>query len=142
MGSYNNFIKACCLRVVVYLPASHTHTHIQTTKSSGSSRRRLQFKGKDVLTNIVTRKRTTSSSSNDGSEKSPSRPSSRTSPFLNKVFHIPKLTKQSKESTGVDSRVKTASGQYSVAPRDVSVLERISHKAQNRAQRVRKPHEV
>ena len=117
------------------------HTHIQTTKSSGSSsKRRLQFKGKDML-NIVSRKRTTSSSSNDGSEdKSPSRP---TSARLNKFFHIPKLGRQSKEPpTDVDSRVKTASGHYSVAPRDVSVLERISHKAHNRESRIRKPHEV
>ena len=96
------------------------------------------------MLNIVSRKRTTSSSSNDGSEdKSPSRPSSRSSPFLNKFFHnIPKLGKHSKDQTGVDSQVKTASGHYSVAPRDVSVLERITHKAQNRANRVRKPHEV
>ena len=93
------------------------------------------------MLNIVSRKRTTSSSSNDGSEdKSPSRP---TSARLNKFFHIPKLGRQSKEPpTDVDSRVKTASGHYSVAPRDVSVLERISHKAHNRESRIRKPHEV
>ena len=122
-----------------------THTHMQTTKSSGSSKRRLQFKGKDVLNIVSRRKRTTSSSSNDGDSenKSPLRPSSR----LNKLLHIPKLGRQSKDptaalGTGIDSQVKTASGHYSVAPRDVSVLERISHKAQNRANRVRKPHEV
>lgn len=94
------------------------------------------------MLNIISRKRTTSSSSNDGSEdKSPSRPASSR---LNKFFHIPKLGRQSKEPPAgdVDSRVKTASGHYSVAPRDVSVLERISHKAHNRASRVRKPHEV
>ena len=123
----------------------YTHTHMQTTKSSGSSKRKLQFKGKDVLNIVSRRKRTTSSSSNDGDSenKSPLRPSSR----LNKLLHIPKLGRQSKDptaapGTGIDSQVKTASGHYSVAPRDVSVLERISHKAQNRANRVRKPHEV
>lgn len=116
-------------------------TQSQSTKPGGP-KRKLQFSGKDVV-NLITRRRTTSSSSNDGSEKSPSQPTSRSSPrfFNKKVFQIPKLTKQPKE-TGVDSRVKTASGHYSVAPRDISVLDRISHKAHNRAHRVRKSHEV
>ena len=129
----------------LFLTQTHTHTHIHTTQSGkssgGSAKRRLQFKGKDIL-NIVARKRTASASSNDGSDKSPQQPSSQASPkFVSKVFQIPKLVKQSKEKS-IDSRVKTERGEYSVAPRDVSVLERISHKAQSRADRVRKPHEV
>ena len=112
-----------------------------TKSSNGSTRRRLQFK--NVL-NKMTRKSPASSASNNGSDKSSSQQSSsRSNAFINKVFHIPRLSRQSKDlETGVDSRVKTASGQYSVAPRDASVLERISHKAQNRARRVRKAHEV
>ena len=86
--------------------------------------------------------RTASTSSNDEGEKSPTRPSSRASPrFVKKMFQIPKLLKTPKE-VSVDSRVTTGRGQYSVAPRDVSVLERISHKAQHRSRRIRKPHEV
>lgn len=93
------------------------------------------------MVNIISRKRTASTSSNDGSDKSPTRPSQASPRFINKMFQIPRLTKQPKE-TSVDSRVKTGRGHYSVAPRDISVLERISHKAQSRARRIRKPHEV
>ena len=60
---------------------------------------------------------------------------SRASPSLfekaSRILNVPKSPKPEEKKA-----------QYDVAPKDVSVLERISHKAQRRELRVRKPHEV
>lgn len=96
--------------------------------------------------NFVTRKRTTScSSSTDGDHSVGTKSPARSTPSPGPISRAAKILSKSPQmprKEDVDTKVSTATGHFSVAPKDMSVLERISKRAHHRDSRVRKPHEV
>ena len=95
----------------------------------------------------MAQRRTTSQCSSTEEDSKPSTPQiDPKSPIFDKSFRLdsnaqksPRLPKRG----NVDSTVVGQKGaQYYLAPKDVSVIERISQRAQKRASRIMKPHEV